>query len=71
VKKPKTRRPLERIVLLVLLVLLVGLINGGVIEPFMRWIGHPVTDPQAVWFTILCVVALPIILVLTKTVWRA
>jgi hypothetical protein len=56
----------ERIVLLVLLFLSVGVLNGVVIEPFMRWLGHPVTDTQAAWFTILCVVTLPVILVLIK-----
>lgn len=40
-----------------------GIING-VIDWFLRWIGHPTRDSQPLWFSILCALVFPMVVVI-------
>ncbi|MGO9589315.1 MAG: hypothetical protein ACLP3K_04610 [Candidatus Acidiferrales bacterium] len=31
-----------------------GTFAGLILEPFLKWIGHPVYGPQPLWFTVAC-----------------
>jgi hypothetical protein len=48
---------------------LLGIINGVLVDWFLRWIGHPSRDPQPLWFTILCVVVFLVVVVLDLIVF--
>lgn len=45
------------------LIALIGLCNL-VFDEFLRWMGHPPTEPQPLWFTLVCAITLPVVLLL-------
>jgi hypothetical protein len=49
---------------LVGLIALIGLFNALVIDEFLRWVGHPPMEPQPSWFTLVCTIALPAVILL-------
>ena len=44
------------------LVAILGLFNDLIGDQLLRWMGHPPKEPQPSWFTLLCAIALPLVI---------